>query len=42
MAKNIATDAKDNPTDSEVKETICYGRHLDEFFIKENQINEDS
>jgi len=42
LASTIETDDKNNPNDSEIKETVCYGRHLDEFFVSQNTINKDT
>jgi hypothetical protein len=38
LAEPISTDATDNPTDSEIKETVCYGRNLDKFMVAQHNI----
>jgi hypothetical protein len=42
MAKEIVTDSNNNPVNNGVKETVCYGRKLDEFFVEQNKINSDT
>ncbi len=38
LAESISTDATDNPTDSEIKETVCYGRNLDKYVVAQHKI----
>ena len=40
LAGTVDTDADNNPRDDEVKETVCYTRHLDDWFVSTNADNE--
>ena len=40
LAGTVNTDADNNPLDDEVKETVCYTRHLDNWFVSTNTDNE--
>ena len=40
LAGTVDTDGDNNPRDDEVKETICYTRHLDDWFVRTNTANE--
>ena len=40
LAGTVNTDADNNPLDDEVKETVCYTRHLDDWFVSTNADNE--
>ena len=42
LAKSIKTDRQNNPIKSELKETICYTRDLNSYFIKTNKENENT
>ena len=40
LAGTVNTDGDNNPLDDEVKETVCYTRHLDDWFVSTNADNE--
>ena len=40
LAGTVDTDGDNNPRDDEVKETVCYTRHLDDWFVSTNADNE--
>ena len=42
LAGTADTDADNNPRADEVKETVCYTRHLDDWFVSTNANNEAS
>jgi hypothetical protein len=42
LAKSIPVDATDSPTHNECKETVCYGRQLEEFFRARHKENKES
>ncbi len=42
LAKSVKTDRLNNPIKSEHKETICYTRDLNSFFINSNKENENT
>ena len=42
LANSVKVDESNNPYSAEEKETICYGRRLDDFFVKQNKINKET
>ena len=42
LAGTVDTDGDNNPRDDEVKETVCYSRHLDDWFVSTNADNQAS
>ena len=40
LAESVRTDGDNNPLDDEVKETVCYTRHLEEWLVTKNADNE--
>ena len=42
LAGTVDTDGDNNPRDDEVKETVCYTRHLDDWFVSTNADNQAS
>jgi len=40
LAESVRTDGDNNPLDDEVKETVCYTRHLEEWLVSKNADNE--
>ena len=40
LAESVRTDGDNNPLDDEVKETVCYTRHLESWLVSKNADNE--